>query len=1148
MSAMKKVRKLSILSSMSRYLLIIPFLTAIILLNSCGGKRSGKPRVLVFTKTSGWHHSSIPNGIAAIQKLGLENNFDVDSTADASYFNEDSLKNYSAVIFLSTTEDVLNSDQQVAFERYIQAGGGFVGVHAAADTEYSWGWYGRLVGGYFYDHPGIHDTFPNVQDGVFNVVDQNNISTKHLPKQWKRTDEFYSFKKLANDTKVLLTIDESSYHGGMRMGTHPMAWYHDYDGGRAFYTALGHTEESYTDPLYLKHLLGGIQYAIGENKKLDYAKAKSQPIPESNRFVKTNLAMGGFFEPTEMAILPNLDILVTQRRGEIMLYSEKTKKLKQAGFLNVYYKTLHTPGVNAEEGVLGITPDPDFKTNNYVYIYYSPADTSVNRLSRFTFKNDTLDNSTEKVILQLYSQREICCHTGGSVTFGNDRMLYFSAGDNSTPFDEPKATYVNHGFAPLNDAPGHEQYDARRSAGNTNDLRGKISRIKINLDGTYEIPEGNLFPKNEPKARPEIYVMGNRNPYRISVDKKTGFLYWGEVGPDARADSFDTRGPRGYDEVNQARKAGYFGWPLFVGNNYPYHAYDYTTGKSGPAFDPAHPVNNSRNNTGLTNLPPAQPAFIWYPYNASKEFPEMGTGGRNAMAGPVYHNEDYPKETRYPDWFNGKLFIYEWIRDFIKVVTMLPNGDFDKMDPFMEGQKFNAIIDMEVGPDGRIYTLEYGKGWFTQNPDAALSRIDYLPGNRPPHVDSLTVDKLSGNLPLNISAHVNAKDPENDEMTYIWTIGNKTEETKEPVLHYSIKEPGEYVVSVEVRDKEKATSKSGEVTVVAGNAEPTVDIILKGNKSFYFPGKAVPYEVKVADEGSQVDMNNLYITTDYLQGNEDLAAEGHQHVPETVMGKNLMMNADCKGCHKIDEKSIGPSFTAVAQRYKDSARIQNYLMDKIIKGGSGRWGENAMPAHPNMKQGDVKQITTYILSLAVKEKAKSMPPAGNVTPAPPFAQKQNTMFSLTASYTDQGNAGVKPLTGSKTVFLRNSSIDVSEFKSVNGFTSKDSSGNIYLILPQTEGSLKTKQIDLTDIKAIEINAFGGGLAASYHVEVRAAAPTGNLLGQGTITFSANKSKTSTAIPIQASATGKLSDVFVVFKANTPLKNNRPLLKTIRFVQ
>lgn len=1142
---MKQLKQVTGKLLMSKWYLMVPVVFSFLFIMSCGGKRSGNPRVLVFTKTSGYHHASIPAGIAAIQKLGQENKFDVDSTADASWFNEDSLKNYSAVIFLSTTEDVLNSDQQVAFERFIQAGGGYVGVHAAADTEYDWGWYTRLVGGNFLDHPGINDTFSNVQEGMFNVVDQTNNATKHLPRQWLRTDEFYSFKKLSTDTKVLISLDENSYKGGYKMGNHPMAWYHEYDGGRAFYTALGHTDESYSDPNYLKHLLGGIQYAIGENNKLDYAKAKSEPIPESNRFVKTTLSMGGFTEPTEMAILPNLDILVTQRRGEIMLYSDKTKKIKQAGFLNVYYKTLNTPGVNAEEGVLGITPDPDFKNNNYVYIYYSPSDTSVNRLSRFTFKNDTLDNKTEKVILDVYSQREICCHTGGSVTFGADRTLYFSAGDNSTPFDEPNKGIANHGFAPLNDLPDHQQYDARRSSGNTNDLRGKISRIKINLDGTYEIPDGNLFPKNEAKARPEIYVMGNRNPYRISVDKKTGFLYWGEVGPDARADSSGVRGPRGYDEVNQARKAGFFGWPLFVGNNFAYHQYNYATGESGPAFDPARPVNNSVNNTGLTNLPPAQPAFIWYPYTESRDFPQVGTGGRNAMAGPVYYTEDYPKDTRYPDWFNGKLFIYEWIRDWVKVVTMLPNGDFDKMDPFMEGQKFAAVIDMEVGPDGKIYTLEYGKGWFTQNVDAALSRIDYLSGNRPPKVDSLSVDRMSGNLPMNISAKVSAKDPENDELTYVWTIGNKTQETKEPVLNYAIKEPGEYVVSVEVKDGDNAASKSGEVTVVAGNAEPQLDVILKGNRSFYFPGKPVGYEVKVADEGGQIDMANLFITTDYLQGNEDLASEGHQHVPDAVMGKNLIMNGDCKGCHKVEEKSIGPSFTAVAVRYKDSSRIANYLMDKIIKGGGGRWGENAMPAHPNIKPGDVKQMVTYILSLAVKEKSKTMPPVGTVKPTPPFAQKQNTMFSLTASYTDQGSAGVKPLTGSKTVFLRNSTLDASEFKTFTGFTTKDSSGNIFLILPQGEGSLRARSLDLTGIKSIALNGFSGGQAGSYRVEIRTDAANGNVIGQGVLTFGANKQKISMAVPVSAPAGGKLSDVFIVLKADGQLKN-RPMLKTVQF--
>src|SRR6202012_3666750 len=255
-------------------------------------------------------------------------------------------------------------------------------------------------------------------------------------------------------------------------------------------------------------------------------------------------------------ILPNLDILVTQRRGEIMYYNHTTQQVKQAGFLDVYYKTLHTPKVNAEEGVLGIQADPDFANNHFVYIYYSPADSSVNRLSRFVFAGDSI--GSEKTGREVKADREICCHTGVSIAFGPEGNLFVSTGDNSTPFDEPNTPYPSHGYAPLDDRPGHKQYDSRRGAGNTNDLRGKILRIKVAADGTYEIPEGNLFPKGEEKTRPEIYVMGDRNPYRISVDKKNGFLYWGEVGPDANNDRLESRGPRGYDEVNQARAAGFF--------------------------------------------------------------------------------------------------------------------------------------------------------------------------------------------------------------------------------------------------------------------------------------------------------------------------------------------------------------------------------------------------------------------------------------------------------------------------------------------------------------------------------------------------------------------------------------------------------------
>ncbi|HEY2720348.1 MAG TPA: ThuA domain-containing protein [Chitinophagaceae bacterium] len=694
---------------------LLPIL-CILVLFACRQNQS-KPRVLVFSKTTGFRHSSIPNGKAAIQKLGLENNFDVDTTEDASYFTEENLKKYAAIIFLSTTGDVLNNQQEISMERFIQSGGGFVGVHSATDTEYDWIWYANLVGAQFLGHPKI-------QPANIIVVDRSNIATKHLPETWSRTDEWYNFKRFNKDVKVLLKIDESSYQGGTMGNDHPMSWYHDYDGGRAFYTELGHVEESYTDSLYLKHLLGGIQYTIGNNH-LDYSKAKSQYPPEEKKFTKTVLSQGEFFEPTEMTILPDFDVLIVQRRGEILLYKNDSKKIKTAGFLNVYWHTLKDTNVNAEEGLLGVCKDPNFQKNHWVYMFYSPVDTSVNRLSRFELKNDTIDMKSEKIVLQFYSQREICCHTGGSIAFGSDGLLYLSTGDNSTPFDEPNQKFVSHGFAPLDDRPGHEKYDSRRTASNSNDLRGKIIRIRVKGDGTYEIPEGNLFPREEPKTKPEIYVMGNRNPYRISVDPKNSFLYWGEVGPDSNADSLATRGPRGYDEINQARKAGYFGWPLFVGNNYPYHEYDYANGKSGNPFDPAKPINNSKNNTGITQLPAAQPAFIWYPYGASPDFPEVSTGGRTAMAGPAFYSDLYSSDTRLPDYYDKKVFIYDWMRDWIMAVTLQPNGDFYKMEPFMPSTKFAAPIDMELGPDGKLYILEYGNGWFHKNKDAGLSRVDF---------------------------------------------------------------------------------------------------------------------------------------------------------------------------------------------------------------------------------------------------------------------------------------------------------------------------------------------------------------------------------------------------------------------------------------
>ena len=233
-------------------------LTALVILSL---SVTAKQKVLIFCKTAGFHHASIAVGIPAIIKLGQQHNFDVDTTTDATKFTYDNLKQYAAVIFLSTTGHVLNDAQQREFEKYIRAGGGFVGIHSATDTEYDWAWYGNLVGAYFRNHPSVQ------QVATLHIVDPNFPATKGLPSEWKRLDEWYNFKWIAPNLHILITIDEKTYTGGNNGDNHPMSWYHEYDGGRAFYTELGHTDESYSDPLYLQHLLGGIKYAMGKSYK-----------------------------------------------------------------------------------------------------------------------------------------------------------------------------------------------------------------------------------------------------------------------------------------------------------------------------------------------------------------------------------------------------------------------------------------------------------------------------------------------------------------------------------------------------------------------------------------------------------------------------------------------------------------------------------------------------------------------------------------------------------------------------------------------------------------------------------------------------------------------------------------------------------------
>ncbi|MGV3707130.1 MAG: ThuA domain-containing protein [Arcticibacter sp.] len=232
-------------------------LSASVLFISASNFTKRETRILVFFKTAGFYHKSIPIGIRAIQELGRKNQFEVDTTANSSVFSSSTLHQYDAVVFLNTTGDIMDDAEQTGFEKYIRSGKGFVGIHAATDTEYTWPWYNKLVGAYFSNHP-------HIQPATIQVINKKHISTKFLPASWKRTDEWYNFKSISPDIKVLANLDESSYSGGKNGSHHPIAWYHEFDGGRAFYTGGGHTDESYTEPLFLKHILGGIRYATAK--------------------------------------------------------------------------------------------------------------------------------------------------------------------------------------------------------------------------------------------------------------------------------------------------------------------------------------------------------------------------------------------------------------------------------------------------------------------------------------------------------------------------------------------------------------------------------------------------------------------------------------------------------------------------------------------------------------------------------------------------------------------------------------------------------------------------------------------------------------------------------------------------------------------
>jgi glucose/arabinose dehydrogenase/PKD repeat protein len=599
-------------------------------------------------------------------------------------------------------------------------------------------------------------------------------------------------------------------------------------------------------------------------------------------------------EPMDLAVLPDGRVLHTERSGEVWLHDPDSGLKTLAAKLDVYQ--------HDEEGLQSIAIDPNFEENGWIYLYYSPPlDTPVDdpatptvnegdapefgtaadfapfegyiQLSRFQWTGDSIDLDSEQQILRVPVDRGICCHVGGDIVFDGEGNLLLSTGDDTNPFQ-------SDGYTPIDErADRNPAFDAQRSSANTNDLRGKVLRITPTEGGGYTIPEGNLFEDNDPLTRPEIYVMGLRNPFRIEYNRETGELYIADYSPDANT-ADPERGPAGQGKWSIVTEPANFGWPYCATAELPYIDYDFATGESGEAFDCANPVNESPNNTGATELPPVTQPDVWYSYTLSAEFPELETGGIGPMAGPAYQYDAKvakgKRSTAWPEYYDGVPLFYEWTRDYIKAF-FTAGGDVTRIENVVRSFELVHPIDMEFGPDGSLYVLNYGDGFFGKNlPGAELVRIDYLgpTGNRSPTV-TVEADEVEGPAPLTVQFTSTVADPEGRKIKYAWDFESDGRiDSRQPNPTHTYAEEGVYRATLQVTDQGGRTvSDYVEITV---GQRPVVELTVTTDANGFQFGDTVQYSVTVNDD-QPVDCGEVSVT--YVLGHDT-----HGHPQTTAFG------------------------------------------------------------------------------------------------------------------------------------------------------------------------------------------------------------------------------------------------------------------------
>lgn len=457
-------------------------------------------------------------------------------------------------------------------------------------------------------------------------------------------------------------------------------------------------------------------------------------------------------------------------------------------------------------------------------------------------------------------------------------------------------------------------------------------------------------------------------------------------------------------------------------------------------------------------------------------------------------------------------------------------------------------MDMQFAKDGSLYMLEYGSNWFAQNDEARLTHITYNAGNRTP-VAMASVDKTVGAAPLKVAfSSKGSLDYDGDAIKYEWDFGKGIPKSTVANPTITFTKPGEYVATLKVTDA-KGNVATSNVAVKAGNAVPDVAIAVKGNQSFFWDGKPVPYQVTVKDKedgtlASGVDASDVLLTINYLEGfDKTMIAQGHQANTGFATGKRLIELSDCKACHSVDKKSIGPAYIDVAKKYQKERNAVKTLAEKVIKGGGGVWGEQAMAAHPQLKQDEAEDMVKYILSLGNEKKVKREPLAGTYVAE---SKAKPGSYVFTASYTDKGNGVIGPLTGTKSIALRPATMNATTFDSGKGFSKyKLPNGNEVVVAAADGGYVMYESLDLTGISKLKASVFTAkGMTVGGTLEIRVDSPTGPKIGSVQIS---ETTMGEVEVPLQTPADRRQRNMYLVFKnANA---NDKPLysIGTLEFV-